>query len=135
LHQILGLIGCRSLFARRPCEVFPRIGCANILLSRHKLRDASPPRNPTSKQIYDGTSALWLNWGVAVLAGMTGPREPMPVQENGTSVHFFCVTVLTGEDRGSYNAFIDGGAANEQRLRSCLRFSGDYSHPAGLSGR
>ena len=46
----------------------------------------------------------------------------MPVQENGTSVHFFCVTVLTGEDRGSYNAFIDGGAANEQRLRSCLRF-------------
>jgi len=52
---------------------------------------------------------------------MTGPREPMPVQENGTSVHFFCVTVLTGEDSGSYNAFIDGGAANEQRLRSCLR--------------
>ena len=54
-------------------------------------------------------------------AGMTGPREAMPIQENGTSVHFFCVTVLTGMDGGSYNAFIDGGAANEQRLKSRLR--------------
>ena len=54
-------------------------------------------------------------------AGMTGPREAMLIQENGTPVHFFCVTVLTGVDGGSYNAFIDGGAANEQRLKSRLR--------------
>jgi hypothetical protein len=54
---------------------------------------------------------------------MTGPREAMLIHENRTAVHFFCVTVLTGVDGGSYNAFIDGGAANEQRLMSCLRFS------------
>jgi hypothetical protein len=45
----------------------------------------------------------------------------MLILENGTSVHFFRVTVLTGLCGGSYNAFIDGGAANEQRLKSCLR--------------
>ncbi len=67
----------------------------------------------------DGTSALWPNWGVP--RGHDGSREAMPILENGTSLHFFCVTVLTGADGGSYNAFIDGGAANEQRLKSRLR--------------
>jgi hypothetical protein len=36
-------------------------------------------------------------------------------------VRFFCVIVLTGWDCGPYKAFIDGGAANEQRPKSCLR--------------
>ena len=67
----------------------------------------------------DGTSALWPNWGVP--RRHDGSREAMLILENGTSVHFFCVTVLTGVDGGSYNAFIDGGAANEQRLKSRLR--------------
>jgi hypothetical protein len=40
----------------------------------------------------------------------------MVIQGSGTLAHFFCVTVLTWVEGWNYNAFIDGGAANEQRL-------------------
>ncbi len=79
-------------------------------------------RDLTKKQYCDGTPLLWPNWGVRRPLERDGePRAAIWIIENGNARDFFCGASLTCLFGSFYKEFIDGGAANEQRLKSRLR--------------